>query len=153
MRRLLGLLPDRRADGLWAPQTLHDDPRRHEGGGPFVQHAVELHELLPLRGALVNDIGVEAIEKRVVNPLTGLKVAGYVGCQTVRPFAATQAGGEYDCYDDPTFLDDFTKACGTEAVAFERLMRKKDVNRRRKGPPIGMEKGPLLIIGSGSSPE
>jgi len=22
-----------------------------------------------------------------------------------------------------------------------------------KGPPIGMEKGPLLIIGSGSSPE
>ncbi len=23
----------------------------------------------------------------------------------------------------------------------------------QKGPPIGMEKGPLLIIGSGSSPE
>ena len=54
----------------------------------------------------------------MTNPLTGLKVAGYVGCQTVRPFAATEAGGDYDCYDDPTFLDDFTKACGAEAVPF-----------------------------------
>lgn len=74
-----------------------------------VRHACEV---------LVNDVGLEAIEKRAVNPLTGLKVAGYVGCQTVRPFAATQAGGEYDCYDDPRFLDDFTKACGAEAVPF-----------------------------------
>ena len=74
-----------------------------------VRHACEV---------LVNEVGVEAIEKRVTNPLTGLKVAGYVGCQTVRPFAGTQAGGDYDCYDDPTFLDDFTKACGAEAVPF-----------------------------------
>jgi len=74
-----------------------------------VRHACEV---------LVNDVGVEAIEKRVVNPLRDLKVAGYVGCQTVRPFAATLAGGEYDCYDDPVFLDDFTKACGAEAVPF-----------------------------------
>ena len=59
---------------------------------------------------LVNDVGVEAIEKRVVNPLTGLKVAGYVGCQTVRPFAGTAAGGDYDAYDDPHFLDDFAGA-------------------------------------------
>ncbi len=46
-----------------------------------VRHACEV---------LVNDVGVEAIEKRVTNPLTGLKVAGYVGCQTVRPFAGTR---------------------------------------------------------------
>jgi len=67
---------------------------------------------------LVNDVGVGAIEKRTVNPLTGLKVAGYVGCQTVRPFAATQAGGEFDRCDDPSFLDDFAKACGAEALPF-----------------------------------
>ena len=68
---------------------------------------------------LVNDVGVDKIKERVKNPLTGLKVAGYVGCQTVRPFAQTQAGGEYDTYDDPGFLDEFTEACGATAVPFQ----------------------------------
>ena len=36
---------------------------------------------------------------------------------------------------------------------FGQLADRLSVNRRRKGTPIGMEKGPLLIIGSGSSPE
>ncbi|HRY06090.1 MAG TPA: CoB--CoM heterodisulfide reductase iron-sulfur subunit B family protein [Hyphomicrobiaceae bacterium] len=68
---------------------------------------------------IVNDIGVDKVKDRVKNPLTGLKVAGYVGCQTVRPFAQTQAGGDYDTYDDPNFLDDFTEACGATAVPFQ----------------------------------
>lgn len=68
---------------------------------------------------LVNEVGVDKIKERVTKPLTGLKVAGYVGCQTVRPFAQTQAGGEYDTYDDPNFLDDFTEACGATAVPFQ----------------------------------
>ena len=68
---------------------------------------------------LVNDVGVDKIKEKVKNPLTGLKVAGYVGCQTVRPFAQTQEGGEYDTYDDPNFLDDFTEACGATAVPFQ----------------------------------
>ena len=68
---------------------------------------------------IVNDVGVEKVRARVTNPLTGLKVAGYVGCQTVRPFAATQAGGDYDSYDDPKFLDDFTAAVGATPVPFQ----------------------------------
>ncbi|MCZ6606720.1 MAG: CoB--CoM heterodisulfide reductase iron-sulfur subunit B family protein [Alphaproteobacteria bacterium] len=74
-----------------------------------VRHACEV---------IVNDVGMDKIEERVTNPLTGLKVAGYVGCQTVRPFANTDAGGKYDTYDDPEFLDNFTKAVGAEAVDF-----------------------------------
>ena len=74
-----------------------------------VRHACEV---------MVNEVGMEAIKARASNPLTGLKVAGYVGCQTVRPFAATQAGGNYDTYDDPDFLDDFARAVGAEAVPF-----------------------------------
>ncbi len=46
-------------------------------------------------------------------------MAGYVGCQTVRPFAATESGGNYDTFDDPEFLDNFTEACGAEAVDFD----------------------------------
>ena len=75
-----------------------------------VRHACEV---------LVNDVGMDRIRERVTNPLDGLKVAGYVGCQTVRPFANTDGGGKYDTYDDPEFLDDFIDACGAEAVDFD----------------------------------
>lgn len=75
-----------------------------------VRHACEV---------LVNDVGMEKIKDQVTNPLTGLKVAGYVGCQTVRPFAATDSGGNYDTYDQPEFLDDFVKACGAEALDYD----------------------------------
>lgn len=82
----------------------------HYDGDLKVRHACEV---------LVNDVGIDKIKSRVTNPLKGLKVAGYVGCQTVRPFAGTAAGGSYDVYDDPEFLDDFTRACGAEAVPFK----------------------------------
>ncbi len=36
---------------------------------------------------LANDFDLEDIEERVVRPLTGLTVAPYYGCQTVRPFS------------------------------------------------------------------
>jgi heterodisulfide reductase subunit B len=76
-----------------------------------VRHACEV---------LVNDVGIDKIKEKVSNPLEGVKVAGYVGCQTVRPFAATAAGGDYDTFEGPDFLDDFVSACGAEAVPFER---------------------------------
>jgi heterodisulfide reductase subunit B len=75
-----------------------------------VRHACEV---------IVNEVGIEKIKDRVTNPLKGLKVAGYVGCQTVRPFAATESGGSYDTFDDPEFLDQFTEACGAEAVDYD----------------------------------
>jgi len=75
-----------------------------------VRHACEV---------IVNEVGMEKIKDRVTNPLEGLKVAGYVGCQTVRPFANTDGGGKYDTYDDPEFLDNFTEAVGAEAVDFD----------------------------------
>jgi heterodisulfide reductase subunit B len=68
---------------------------------------------------IVNEVGVEKVKERVTNPLEGLKVAGYVGCQTVRPFANTDEGGKYDTYDDPEFLDNFIEACGAEAVEYD----------------------------------
>ena len=79
-------------------------------GSLLVRHACEV---------LVNDIGLDAIKQKVTRPLTGLKVAGWVGCQTVRPFANTERGGKWETYDDPKFLDDFTRAAGAEAVPFK----------------------------------
>lgn len=68
---------------------------------------------------LVKEVGNERIKHEVKNPLSGLKVAGWVGCQTVRPFAGTESGGNFDTYHEPKFLDAFTEACGAEAVDFE----------------------------------
>ncbi|TCS60311.1 CoB--CoM heterodisulfide reductase iron-sulfur subunit B family protein [Varunaivibrio sulfuroxidans] len=79
-------------------------------GDLLVRHACEV---------LVNDVGLDTIKEQVTNPLKGLKVAGYVGCQTVRPFAGTDRGGKYDTYDDPEFLDNFIESTGAEAVEFE----------------------------------
>ncbi len=79
-------------------------------GDLHVRHACEV---------LVNDVGADKIKEQVTNPLAGLKVAGYVGCQTVRPFAATASGGNYATYDRPAFLDDFVKACGAIAVDYD----------------------------------
>jgi len=75
-----------------------------------VRHACEV---------IVNEVGFDKIKERVTQPLEGLKVAGYVGCQTVRPFANTESGGKYDTFDDPEFLDQFTEAVGAEAVEFD----------------------------------
>ncbi len=75
-----------------------------------VRHACEV---------IVNEVGLDKVRETVTNPLEGVKIAGYVGCQTVRPFAETQGGGEYDTFDDPEFLDNFIEACGAEAVEFD----------------------------------
>lgn len=69
---------------------------------------------------LVNDVGMDAIKDRVKKPLSGLKIAGWAGCQTVRPFAGTVNGGQYDTYDQPKFMDDFAAACGAEPVEYDK---------------------------------
>ncbi len=61
---------------------------------------------------LVEDIGFESMKKPVVKPLEGLKVAGYVGCQTNRPFGI--AG---ESFENPQYLDKMVEAVGAEPVA------------------------------------
>ncbi len=59
---------------------------------------------------LANDFGIENLARHVKNPLKGLKVASYYGCQVVRPFAL---------FDDPlypTSMDRLMKALGAEPV-------------------------------------
>jgi heterodisulfide reductase subunit B len=48
------------------------------GGAITVRHMLDV---------LANDFGTAAIAAKVKRPLTGLKVAPYYGCQTVRPYA------------------------------------------------------------------
>jgi heterodisulfide reductase subunit B2 len=64
---------------------------------------------------LIEDIGFEAMRKPVVKPLEGLKIAGYVGCQTNRPFGI--AG---ESFENPMYLDKMIETVGAEAVKFDQ---------------------------------
>ena len=60
---------------------------------------------------LIEDFGYDALAKPVVKPLEGVKVAGYVGCQTNRPFGI--AG---ESFENPLYLDRMVEAMGGEAL-------------------------------------
>jgi heterodisulfide reductase subunit B len=64
---------------------------------------------------LIEDVGFEAMKKQVVKPLQGLKFAGYVGCQTNRPFGI--AG---ESFENPMYLDKLTEMVGGEAVKYDQ---------------------------------
>ena len=61
---------------------------------------------------LFHDVGIEAIKKKVVRPLKGLKVAPYYGCQVVRPYAT------FDHAWNPTTMDEILAALGAEVLHY-----------------------------------
>jgi heterodisulfide reductase subunit B len=65
-----------------------------------------------LLDVIANDIGVEAVAKRVDRKLSGLKVVPYYGCQTVRPY------GEYDGPYLPNSMDKLIEAVGAETFPY-----------------------------------
>ena len=71
-------------------------------GKAGVRHMVEV---------LIEDLGYDELAKHVVKPLEGVKFAGYVGCQTNRPFGI--AG---ESFENPVYLDKLVETMGGEAV-------------------------------------
>jgi heterodisulfide reductase subunit B len=75
------------------------------------QGEVEVKDILHL---LRDDIGFDAIQKKVRTPLKGLKVASYYGCMVLRPPNEVA----YDDPDHPTSLDDLMASLGATPVDF-----------------------------------
>jgi heterodisulfide reductase subunit B len=71
-------------------------------GEKKVRHLVEV---------LIEDVGYDEIQKHVKKPLKGIKIAGYVGCQTNRPFGI--AG---ESFENPVYLDKMIEAVGAEPI-------------------------------------
>ena len=71
-------------------------------GKQNIRHMVEV---------LIEDFGYDELAKPVVKPLTGVKFAGYVGCQTNRPFGI--AG---ESFENPKYLDKLVETVGGEAA-------------------------------------
>lgn len=71
-------------------------------GEKKIRHMVEV---------LIEDVGYEAIQNKVKKPLKNIKIAGYVGCQTNRPF-----GINGESYENPVYLDKMIEAVGAEPI-------------------------------------
>src|SRR4030066_756897 len=74
---------------------------KYEGRQP-VRHMVEV---------LIEDLGYDALKQPVVKPLEGVKIAGYVGCQTNRPFGVAGESTE-----NPKYLDQLAELGGAEPL-------------------------------------
>ncbi|HDN26403.1 MAG TPA: heterodisulfide reductase [Thioploca sp.] len=71
-------------------------------GEKKIRHMVEV---------LIEDIGYEEMKQHVKKPLEGIKIAGYVGCQTNRPF-----GIDGESFENPVYLDKMIETMGAEPV-------------------------------------
>ncbi len=60
---------------------------------------------------LIEDIGYDEMKKHVKKPLEGLKIAGYVGCQTNRPF-----GINGESFENPLYLDKMIETLGADSI-------------------------------------
>lgn len=65
-----------------------------------VRHMVEV---------LIEDFGYDELAAPVKKPLEGLKIAGYVGCQTNRPF-----GIDGESFENPKYLDKMVEVMGAQ---------------------------------------
>jgi heterodisulfide reductase subunit B len=71
-------------------------------------------EIRHLLDVIIYDIGLEAVEKNVVRPLTGLRVAPYLGCMVPRPdYEHRWSDHEY-----PIELDLLLKTLGAQVIDF-----------------------------------
>lgn len=79
------------------------------GGLSYKPGRVHVRHLLDI---LYTDIGPEAIKAKVVQPLSGLRVAPYYGCQIVRPLNG------FDNPEYPMKLDEMFEWLGAEVVDY-----------------------------------
>lgn len=84
-------------------QCLAAGRLHYDAGRVRVRHLLDL---------IHTDIGEEAIKDKVVQPLTGLRVACYYGCQIVRPYNGS------DNPEQPVKLDQLMTWVGAEVVDF-----------------------------------
>jgi heterodisulfide reductase subunit B len=82
--------------------------------------AAELHyepgtlAIRHLLDVIIHDIGLDEVKKQVVRPLTGLRVAPYLGCMVPRPDYEKR----WSDHEQPNELDRMLKALGAEVIDF-----------------------------------
>jgi heterodisulfide reductase subunit B len=73
-----------------------------------------VHHLIDL---YVNEIGLEKVKKTVKQPLEGLRVAPYYGCQILRPRK------DHEEVENPTFFEDLIASIGATPIDYPLKMK------------------------------
>lgn len=81
------------------------------GGLQYTPGTLDVRHLIDV---LVYDVGVETIRSKVVRPLTGLRVAPYMGCMLPRP----DYKHRWSDHEHPTELDDLLRALGADVIDY-----------------------------------
>ena len=81
------------------------------GGLSYKPGSLEIRHLLDV---LIYDIGLDTIKSNVVRPLTGLRVAPYLGCMVPRPDYEKR----WSDHEHPVELDLLLEALGAEVIDF-----------------------------------
>jgi len=92
----------------------HDQGLLAEANQALAEAGLKLKNETPIKHmaeVLVEDVGYDAIKAKVKRPLEGIKIAGYVGCQTNRPFGI--AG---ESFENPVYLDKLVDTLGADSV-------------------------------------
>ena len=98
-----------------AKERFEDDESMFkEANEALAEAGMKLTNKTPIRHmaeVLIEDIGYEQIGKGVKKPLEGVKIAGYVGCQTNRPF-----GIDGESFENPKYLDGLVDTLGGDSI-------------------------------------
>ena len=92
----------------------HDQGLMAEANTALAEAGLTLKADAPIKHmaeVLIEDIGFDEIGAKVKKPLEGIKIAGYVGCQTNRPFGI--AG---ESYENPKYLDKLVDTLGADSI-------------------------------------
>jgi heterodisulfide reductase subunit B len=100
---------------------LHYDP-----GTVKVRHLLEV---------ILNDVGLDAVKAAVKKPLTGLKVAPYLGCMVPRP----DVDGAFTNHEQPDDLDRLLRALGAEVVDYPLKTECCGGHMTQVAPKLGLE--------------
>lgn len=102
------------------------------GGLNYRPGSLKIRHLLDV---LIHDIGLDEIKRHVVRPLTGLRVAPYLGCMVPRPdYEKRWSNHEY-----PTELDHLLKALGAEVIDFPLKTHCCGGHMTHISPPVAFE--------------
>jgi len=98
-----------------AAERLEEDAKlMTEANEALAESDLKLKNETPIKHmveVLIEDIGYEEMGAKVKKPLEDIRIAGYVGCQTNRPFGIV---GE--SFENPVYLDKMIDTLGGESI-------------------------------------